>query len=247
MAPIPVYTNSPITAAKPDGVTPKTATAESMTGGQRTTASPTSTHPPPTQATAASKAQPGAVPSHPYAPVQPTPTTSMADSSPAPPQPGSTPFSSVPPPPKTGERYQPPVQTPAPVPTSAPAFSTATTVSYPHQMSIPAPTAPPSWQHQGTATATQPSSAQYGAQFLPIGRDVNADGARDLSHPSGYHQNANASELDRYQRSAMEQPAAGDNGDGSDGVWGAAKKLAQQTGERLAAVESEVWKKINRE
>lgn len=35
--------------------------------------------------------------------------------------------------------------------------------------------------------------------------------------------------------------------DGGDGIWGAARKLAQQTGERLAAAESEVWKKINKE
>jgi hypothetical protein len=71
--------------------------------------------------------------------------------------------------------------------------------------------------------------------------------AQGLSHPPGYHQNANASELDRYQRSATEQRESDDSGSGLDGVWGAAKKLAQQTGERLAAVETEVWKKINKE
>lgn len=42
----------------------------------------------------------------------------------------------------------------------------------------------------------------------------------------------------------MEQRETDDSG---DGIWGAAKKLAQQTGERLAAAESEVWKKINKD
>jgi hypothetical protein len=87
----------------------------------------------------------------------------------------------------------------------------------------------------------------YGIQLPSATPGIGGDGAQNLSHPTGYHQNANASELDRYQRSAMEQREGDDGGNGLDGVWGAAKKLAQQTGERLAAVENEVWKKINKE
>jgi len=247
MAPIPVYTNSPITAAKPDGVTPKTAsTTQPMTVGQtEPSASLTSTYP--TSNHAADAAQPGATPSLPYAPVQPTPTTSIAGSSPAPPQPGSAPISGIPPPPKSGERYQPPTQTPAPAPASAPAFPATTAGPYPHQMGIPSPVAPRPWQQRGTSTATQPSSSLYDAQLPSAVRSAHTEGAQNLPHPTGYQQNANASELDRYQRSAMEQPEADNSGSGLDSVWGAAKKLAQQTGERLAAVENEVWKKINKE
>ncbi|KAI1426153.1 hypothetical protein F5Y12DRAFT_713392 [Xylaria sp. FL1777] len=236
MAPIPVYTNSPITAAKPDGVTPKTASGTDASCKTKTTkaSSPTSTYTP----AAYAAAQPGAVPALPTAtssvftsPLRPTPTTSMANARPAPPQPGSVPVSGVPPPPKAGEKYQPPTQTPT------------TTMPYPQQMAIPAPATPHSLQ-RGTSTATIMSSSPYGAQTPSATTGASGDDVQSLSHPAGYQQNANASELDRYQRSAMEQRELDDNG---DSMWGAAKKLAQQTGERLAAVESEVWKKINRE
>ncbi|KAI0526546.1 hypothetical protein F5B22DRAFT_164913 [Xylaria bambusicola] len=224
MAPIPVYTNSPITAAKPDGVTPKTEPSKS----QRTS-TPTSTSAS-TPATYAA-AQPGATPSLPTptravssSALHTTPTTSIASASPAPPQPGSVPVSGVPPPPKVGERYQPPTQDPT------------ATMPYPEQMAIPGPTIPYS-QQRGTSTATAASPYQA---HVPSGNV----GAESLSHPTGYQQNVNASEFDRYQRTAMEQRELDDGG---EGMWGAAKKLAQQTGERLVAVENEVWKKINRE
>ncbi|KAI0535215.1 hypothetical protein GGR58DRAFT_21092 [Xylaria digitata] len=246
MAPIPVYTNSPITvehttatAAKPDGVTPKTASSGTDTSSKTTKASssPTSTYGPSAYATA----QPGAAPSlptttapvsaQPYSPLQPTPTMSIASAGPAPPQPGSVPVSNLPPPPKAGERYQPPTQTPT------------TTMPYPHQMAIPAPAVPQSWQ-RGTSTTTAPSSSPYGTQIPSAMTGTGGDGAQSLSHPAGYQQNINASEPDRYHRSVMEEREL----DGDDNsMWGVAKKLAQQTGERLAAVESEVWKKINKE
>ncbi|KAI0905041.1 hypothetical protein F4824DRAFT_26245 [Ustulina deusta] len=235
MAPIPVYTNSPITAAKPDGVTPKTASGTAASGRTSKTSSPTSTYTP----SAYAAAQPGATPSLPTTTspalaqlssrLQPTPTTSMASASPAPPQPGSVPVSGVPPPPKAGERYQPPTQAPA------------TTLPYPPQMAIPAPVASHLLQ-RGTSTATVASSSPYGTTMPFAMTGGGGDDTHSLSHPAGYQQNANASELDRYQRSAVEQRELDDNG-----VWGTAKKFAQQTGERLAAVESEVWKKINKE
>lgn len=245
MAPIPVYNNSPITAAKPDGVTPKTASvADPVTDGPRkVSAEPTSTAYTPSNNYPAAK--PGAVPSNPYSQLQPTPTTSIGIQSPAPPQPGSVPTSSIPPPPRAGERYQPPIQTPAPV-------AATPTIPYPQQMGIPAPTPSQHSQNRGTssATATMASSSPYAyGSHTPFDTmATGSDGARDLSHPSGYHQNANASELDRFQRSAMDrQHEVDDSGNGLDGVWSAAKKLAQQTGERLAAVENEMWKKINKE
>ncbi|KAI0104165.1 hypothetical protein GGR51DRAFT_234267 [Nemania sp. FL0031] len=247
MAPIPVYTNSPITAAKPDGVTPRTD-APAKTNKASVSASPTSTYTPahatPTAATAAAAAQPGAAPSlprptgsavaQPYSPLQPTPTTSIASASPAPPQPGSVPVSSLPPPPKAGERYQPPTQAP-PATTSMP---------IPYQMAIPAPTAPYPSQQRGTSTATMASPSPYGAQIPSATAGIGGHNTQSLSHPPGYQQNSNASEFDRYQRSAMEQRELDDGG---SGLWDAAKKLAQQTGERLVAAENEVWKRINKE
>ncbi|KAJ8130248.1 hypothetical protein O1611_g3383 [Lasiodiplodia mahajangana] len=246
MAPIPVYTNSPITAAKPDGVTPRTD-APTKTNKASTSISPTSTYAPSTHttptATTAATPQTGAVPSlprptgpaaaQPYSPLQPTPTTAIASASPAPPQPGSVPVSSLPPPPKAGERYQPPT---APPPTAS--------MPIPYQMAIPAATAPYPSQQRGTSTATMASPSPYGAQIPPATAGIGGHGTQSLSHPPGYQQNANASEFDRYQRSAMEQRELDDGG---SGIWDTAKKLAQQTGERLAAAENEVWKRINKE
>ncbi|KAI0486865.1 hypothetical protein F4859DRAFT_316414 [Xylaria cf. heliscus] len=256
MAPIPVYTNSPITAAKADGVTPKTASSDApcktpckTDKASSSSSSPTSGYTPSTSTStstyAASAAQPGAAPSlpaptgparaQPYAPVQPTPTTSIASGCPAPPQPGSVPVSSLPPPPRAGERYQLPAQTPAPP---------AATIRYPHQMAIPAPTPPPPSQQRGTSTTAMASSSPYGTRIPSTTTGIGNDDAQSFSHSAGYQQDANASELDRYQRSALEQRELDDGG---SSIWGAAKKLAQQTGERLAAAESEVWKKINKD
>ncbi|KAI0199710.1 hypothetical protein F4808DRAFT_431802 [Astrocystis sublimbata] len=242
MAPIPVYANSPITAAKADGVTPKTASPEDQSKmSQASSSMPTSAYTP----SAYPAAQPGAAPSlpaptgqpqaQPYAPVQPTPTTAIASESPAPPQPASVPASHLPPPPKAGEKYQPPTQTAAP---------SAATIRYPAQMAIPAPTASYPAQQHGTSTATAASSSLQGTQMPLAAAGGMGENAQAFSHPAGYQQNANASQLDQYRRSAMEQP---EPDDGGEGIWGTAKKLAQQTGERLAAAESEVWKKISKD
>ncbi|KAI0402635.1 hypothetical protein F4802DRAFT_347367 [Xylaria palmicola] len=244
MAPIPVYANSPITAAKADGVTPKTASIDDACDAYRAASSPptSTTYTPSTHA--AIDAQPGAVPSlpkptgaavaQPCPPLQPTPTTTIPSAGPASPQPGSAPVSSIPPPPQANERYQPSVQTPAPP---------VTTTPYPHQMNIPAPAAPQPSQQRGTSTTMTAPSLPYGNQIPSATTGIDGSGAQGLSHPPGYQQNANASELDQYQRSAVGQGEL----DSDDSIWGAAKRLAQQTGQRLAAVEGEVWKKINKE
>ncbi|KAI2613019.1 uncharacterized protein GGS25DRAFT_146319 [Hypoxylon fragiforme] len=227
MAPIPVYTASPIVASKPDGVTPQTAQPPSAPSGEKpatSSASPTSTsqssYPP---------AQPGAAPSLPaptgttYALPQPTQTFNY--NGPPAPQPGAFPAPSgatrthIPPPPKAGEKYQTPQQLTTPQPASMP---------YPQQMSIPTPTASYPSQQRGTSTAEAPNSYS-------------------LEHPPGYHQNANASEVDGYKRLATQQSELENQTDSSEGVWGTAKKWAQQTGEKLAAAENEVWKKISKD
>ena len=179
MAGIPVYTQSPITAANPDGITPQTAAQPAPTNpslrtynAATTTATPTSTY---------SSAQPGA-PAMPaptstaanrYAPVQPTPTTKPSTDDPPPPQPGAVPIAQnsftarVPPPPRSGEQYQPPT----------------VTQSQPPQMSIPPPTniygaQPPS---SSTAISTNPSFSY--PVHLPVG--TNSAPRRSIDHPPG--------------------------------------------------------------
>ncbi|KAI1374976.1 hypothetical protein F4677DRAFT_424192 [Hypoxylon crocopeplum] len=242
MAPIPVYTDSPIAASKPSGVTPQTAQLAS-------TEKPTPTSPSPTSSSRASypSAQPGAAPSFPApttpaarAYVPPQPTQTLNHDGPPPPQPGAVPALSgatkanIPPPPKAGEKYQPSPRTAAPQPMSMP---------YPQQLSIPAPSAPYPSQQRGTSTASAPSPAPNGQ--APA---ATSNSARySLEHPPGYHQNTNASVLDSYQRTAIQQSELEGQTEESGGVWDTAKKWAQQTGERLAAAEHEVWKKINKE
>ncbi|KAL7626628.1 hypothetical protein AAE478_003401 [Parahypoxylon ruwenzoriense] len=240
MAPIQVYTDSPIAALKPSGSTPQTAQSSSTVKPPTSSASPTSprlaSYPP---------ARPGAVPFLPgptgtaqsYIPPQPTRTFNY--DGPPPPQPGASPVppgaatKTIPPPPKAGEKYQLPQQTLAPQAVSMP---------YPQQMPIPAPTAPYPSQQRGTSTALEPTTAHGSQDPAALRRPTTYS----LEHPPGYHQNANASELDRYQRSAVQHSEL-EQTDDSGSVWGTAKKWAQQTGERLAAAENEVWKKINKE
>lgn len=251
MPPIPVYSDSPI-AAKPLGVTPQTATPD--TSAPQSAAAPTTTTATPTktQASYYPPAQPGAVPSLPaptgtaqayVLPAQPTPTgtRNVGNYGPPPPQPGAVPAptktAQLPPPPKAGERYVPPPQQ-----TSAPQFVTTT---YPQQMAIPPPTAAYPAQQHGTSTVPDPSSA-YGGQG-PGG--FTGQGGQTLGHPPGYHQNANASELDNYQASSLQRNESRDRLDETEGegVWDQAKKWAAVAGSKIAAVESEAWKRINKE
>ena len=261
MAPVPIYTQSPITAAKPSGVTPQTAAAgEANPASAQQQQQPP---PPPTTTADASQgypaAEPGARPSMPaptgtvssqrYAPVQPTPTTKEADSGPPPPQPGAVPVppggrttttssSSLPPPPKAGEKYQPPTQqTPGP---SMP--------YYPPQMAVPSP-AVPSLHHRGTATAT---ARQHDQQAQAVGWGSGSAG--NLDHPPGYHQDVNASEFDSHQRAAHHANVSSERRRGSipedgdeDGMWDTAKKLLASAGQKLSEGESAIWRTVNKE
>ncbi|KAK7924088.1 hypothetical protein PG985_006142 [Apiospora marii] len=248
MAPIPVYTNSPV-AKKPEGVTPQTA-APDASGSNKETA-PAATAATTTQSSYP-QAQPGAVPSLPVQtmtsqvqapPLQATPTQPVRTQGPPAPQPGAAPTlagatSHLPPPPKAGEKYVPP-----PPPTT----SQAASASYPHQMAIPPPTMAYPAQQLGTATAFAPSSAYAQAPTGIVGQG----GQSSLDHPPGYHQNVNAAGLDQYQSQAIARNESADrrqlDGTEEEGVWGAAKKWAAGAGEKLAAVEGEVWKRINKD
>ncbi len=97
MAPIRIYAESPINAAKPSGVTPRTAAPAEGIGPLPATTTTTAAGPRQAQPAA----QPGSVPSLPaptgtvssqgYAPIQPTPTRKDegAEGGPPPPQPGA--------------------------------------------------------------------------------------------------------------------------------------------------------------
>lgn len=262
MPPIPIYSQSPINAAKPDGETPQTAAGQAGAGPEKApiiTAAPDLRQqaayppaqpvagPPPPAPTGASTSQ-----YSPYVPAQPTTTTRSLDSQgPPPPQPGAVPTpynpkatSTLPPPPKAGETYHPPQQTQAPTPT----------VPYPAQMTVPPPTLP--YAQRGTSSATPGYSPQASN---PLGTAGSAGGS-NLAHPPGYHQDVNAADYGSHQRpmyQGQESSSAREFGGGGgaatgapaedDNVWGSAVKFVQAAGEKLSAAESEVWRRISKE
>ncbi|KAK6864885.1 hypothetical protein PG995_001413 [Apiospora arundinis] len=248
MAPIPVYTNSPVVATKPDGVTPQTAASDASRSKKQTIPAATTT-----SQSSYPQAQPGAAPSLPVQTMAPqaqatsfqaTPTQPLGTQGPPAPQPGAAPTlagmtSHLPPPPKAGEKYVPP-----PPPTT----SQAASAPYPQQMGIPPPTMAYPAQQLGTVTAVAPSSAYAQAPSGIIGQPGNQS---SLDHPPGYHQNVNAAGLDQYQRQAIARNESADrrqqDNPEEEGVWGVAKKWAAGAGEKLVAAESEVWKRINKE
>lgn len=83
--------------------------------------------------------------------------------------------------------------------------------------------------------------------------------ARHMSseHPPGYQQDPTAGELTRYQRAAQEaleeeqlarRPSLSEEAAGVvDGVWGSVKGVVAAAGEKIAAAEEEVWKRINKD
>ncbi|KAE8451249.1 hypothetical protein EG329_004413 [Mollisiaceae sp. DMI_Dod_QoI] len=247
---IPVYTQSPINAAKASGTTPQTTAPQAQTSSgpnaasSTTTAAPTSSYPP-AQPGAAAVPAPTAAAQR-YAPVQPTPTTKTDTDSPAPPQPGAVPTplgTSTIPPPKVGETYHPPQQTAAPTqPLAQP---------YPPQMSIPPPTSAYGAQPPRSSTTTTTTPLGSYPASIP-----EAEARRSLEHPPGYYQNVYASEMTSDQRRAQEaanySSSSQDNketitGIDTEGVWNSAKKLLGQVGEKISEAEAEVWRKINKE
>jgi hypothetical protein len=254
MPAIPIYSKSPINASKASGVAPQTAPQE----GRSVSPKPKRQSPTATTSTTSQQqyplALPGARPSlpeptsapQPYAPLQPTPTRAVDDVSPPAPQPGAVPVPprgarTIPPPPKAGERYQDPKQTPAPQ---------AATVPYPAQMNIPPPTSAFSAQN-GAFTTTLTSQHVTGPRPVQL---VGGQGQSIAQAAPGYQQNASVMGLNSYHQaaqnpyttSAAERPSYRDGQD-EEGVWSTAKKWAQAAGEGLAAAESEVWKRINKE
>lgn len=70
---------------------------------------------------------------------------------------------------------------------------------------------------------------------------------RNLDHPPGYMQNSYAADMNSSQRAAAQASNIYDGGEDYDGVWDVAKKFAKAAGDRLSAVETEVWRRLNSE
>ncbi|KAJ1335081.1 hypothetical protein MN608_01816 [Microdochium nivale] len=242
MPPITTFVNSPIVAAKPDGVTPQTASSGDAPSSRPEDGPPATTTASATSSSQYPAAQPGARPPAPtgasnaYTPagLAPTRTTTAASDGPAPPQPSNAPIppgfahagpqptgtsvgarSNLPPPPKAGEKFVPP----------------------PPQMGIPPPTA----SYPAQQTGTLPSSSTAGYQGGPS--------PTNLSYmPPGYQPGPGATGPSQYRPSPMasDPHSTYDNGE-SEGIWNSAKKWASGAGEKLASAESEVWKRINKD
>jgi len=144
MPSVPVYTRKLITATKPLGVTPKTASPEDSNGTANTAPTPTT--------------QQAQTPQ--CAPVQPRPTaTTPIGINPPPPQPGAVPrlpavtSTLAPPPPQPSHQG---TTASSPEPTTAPVFSG--TVRPPPSMNYP-------HSQRGTVSAAPPGYLQHQAGF----------------------------------------------------------------------------------
>lgn len=124
-------------------------------------------------------------------------------------------------------------------------------------MAIPPPAG------SSTASAAAPAAQRGTSTAAFVAPPPAAAGPSPLGHPPGYQQNVHAGEMDRFQRARQDALEAeerdrsgsfgslgggGGIGDGADGegYWSSAKKLAASAGEKLAGVEAEVWKRVNK-
>jgi hypothetical protein len=250
MPPIPIYTQSPINAAKAAGVTPKTPAVENAISGGKPSALATTTTT--TQYHQAYPlAQPGATPSLPNptgiaqnqqcGAMQPTPTRKQLEGPPRP-QPGAVPI-----PPGVQSRGPPPPRaTESPLIPDKGSAAVSQAPPYPPQMFIPAPTAP--YSQRGTSTATGPGPVRHSQPNTLVGPSGSSGLVDSMSHPPGY---LNASEFSNHQRAAhalltSDRHRSSLGGDGDDGVWNSAKKWAKAAGDTLSTAEEKVWQRINK-
>ncbi len=206
MTGVPIYTESPITPAKPSGVTPQTVTnpQNPLTATKSTISSTTSILDYPS-------AQPGPVAA------KPTPTQALQSQyGPPPPQPGAFPSAattakpSIPPPPRVGEEpkhpeYYSPYQS-----------ASKSQRPYPPQMMLsvtePSKGQPPSSTTSTTFTPTfkPPSSLPMTERIgpsptSPLSGNTSERARASLEHPPGYVQNPYASDMTPDQQFAMKQ------------------------------------------
>lgn len=255
MPPIPIYKDAPInpntTAAKPEGVTPRTATREDQQRQQQPRPTPTTTTAITTDPTGPSPPQPGARPAAPTA-------SSTTHNGPPPPEPGA-----VPKPPnhiptvtatvtETITHQLRPTQMPAqytfPAPSSnsAPTRSTAAAIpppppsaqqppTLPFSAGVPPPPPPPS-----SSAIPQPSPFEAGQQH-PQAAPGASHGHRprhSLEHPPNYAQNPYI-DGSAAQRNALLDAAEAERRErNSVGAWVGA------VGEKLREVEEGVWRVV---
>ncbi|KAL2105208.1 hypothetical protein VUR80DRAFT_8754 [Thermomyces stellatus] len=265
MPPIPIFTKSPVNAAKADGATPKTdedPNASSAPNGREAT----TTVPPPLTGTSTYPApQPGARPPGPTEALNLAPTTTHTTTvygryasatvtssavtgngmTPPGPQPGAAPTppsrTNLPPPPKAGESKasdpsKPTTAKPEPRPTVMPP-----------QMAIPPPTGAPTGS--GTSAIPVPTGPRPTTLFEADAGSPSV--SIPLSYPQGAQQTqgfipaGSAGYHPSPSRGQAEGGLSGAEGE-DDSLWGAAKKWAQAAGGSIAAAEDEVWRRINK-
>ncbi|CAK7233818.1 hypothetical protein SBRCBS47491_008739 [Sporothrix bragantina] len=231
MAPIPIYSQSPISAAKPSGVTPQTEGIAQ--NNNRAPETPTKTRPLAGDAGPPPPPQPGAVPKLPQAtgtrqnssaPPPPATTapitnTRTSDCSPAPPQPGAAPvppatiyaspsYQRSPPPATITEAavLPPPPRNGETLPSTGilnPPPAPGTTTMPPQMNMSPLTASPYPGSSRGTATSTQPGYPGITQPTgLAQGLAMNDQHQTSLDHPPGYVQNAYAAEMTSSQREA---------------------------------------------
>lgn len=221
MPPIPTYQDAPL---HPEGVTPKTAAANSQSGPlPASNPEPTRTVPQAIDNAGPPAPQPGARPMP-----GPAPTSS---GQPPPPIPGANPnyvpqsvtatitsttTSSVPPPPQLG-------MTP-------PAHNTTPTRS---TQSIPPPSA-----------SGQRTTINFGPVSSPSANEPATDNVRhSLEHPPGYQQNIYAQDGSAADRARLQAAAAEDE---DDSLLGTLKSAANEAGKFAQKMEKDAWEWIEK-
>ncbi|EXJ77451.1 hypothetical protein A1O3_09677 [Capronia epimyces CBS 606.96] len=272
MAPIPVYTSSPINTnlpSHPHAASPSTAAARYAPGDIQAAPTTTTITSPQGASPSTQQAQPGApaVPQPtntvsstynrrlgptPTAPL-PTSATRVTDS-PPPPQPGAAPF----PPESQSPKLSIPAQ---PRPGEIPQWTPSS--ASPIRHAVPSPT--PTHARPVPLPAHQQSSSLYtpSRSIPPAG--VTSTYPQDLSHPPGYMQDSRASFEDKpiefcqplenrasptssHRGGILDDEPILDRGfDNESGVLNSAIAWAKSAGKRLSRTEEQIWRQFNGE
>ncbi|KAI4645449.1 uncharacterized protein J4E78_009359 [Alternaria triticimaculans] len=226
MPPIPIHKNAPIaptTAAKPDGITPSTASSDPDNAS----------NPPPTRTTPA------------YAPAT---TTQDASSNPPAPQPGARPAA---PTGSVGmtegnDRYTPAAPQAGAVPTATVITTETRQAPPPPQFSHPPPSdsmlAGRSTVTATTASKPGPTTLNYGPAASPFQSADQAQPTRtSLEHPPGYVQ---AMDNAPYTAGGGIGQSSGAGDAEGEGVGAQAWSMLNKAGEALKKGEESVWRAV---
>lgn len=213
MPPIPIYTDAPITAAKADGITPRTAYIPTPTSNTSDQTVASGGYPAAKPGAPAVPAPTGSVTAPPRLSPTRTAQASLPQDNPPPPQPGATPVA------PTTSRYSPTTGAAAPAPPQPLPGSSAMPMPMPMppQLSIPPPPtnlAPTHSTSHASPTSPMkpqttiplgavppPPSSQYAAPAAP---GMSLSPRHSVEHPHGYVQNPYAAELSAAQRASLE-------------------------------------------